>query len=735
MVKQCSTCDQVNTGTTSSHKELEKEVANFKESAKIANTDETLVFLKSSAMLHQLLAVIRSSEMAGIEPDVIRETVAPVREILAMSPLVQRMQSWPRGYPGDFETIEWLCDGVGNQNNSGTHVLDNILLFSPPAQQHRNKILWQGNQVLSEVRKNPSAKILSIACGGSRDILSIAPYLSSNEFHMYLNDVDPDAIELSQQRMKGITKNLEIIRGDVFHSVRRLAKLGPFDLILAGGLFDYLDNRRAVWLLSQLKKLLSKDGSICFTNIAKGIPYNGWLDYLANWRLISRNTNDINDLLKEAGATCFDEINTELDATGHTLLVKYTDKKVPSLRKVNEKYSFTSITGSEALALTHEEKWERLSAFITNNGREAISYASLQHGMEYFVHELGYLAFITVKHPFLSPMAKRVVLGDPCCAEENYEAILSDFLKEYPNTVFGVISEKCAGVLRKLGFRANCIGCESLLDIRNYNTQGDWKNLDLIKRARNEARKKEITIREIDFNQETSENMKLTSALWLKNKIISDREIWFFARKPIYEYEHDARKFAAYELDGSIAGYVFYDPIYKDGKVIGYSATTPRTNESKYQHLTTAIHMAAMDIFREEGKEVLNLCLSPFTDMDRGIYNDDKFFKKILELTAKFGENIYNFKGLAFHKSKYRGNLKPIYLATKSRIPTNELYLAFNKADIANSYGTMILQLLGGIFGYYRQFLKAKLKIGKRTIKISLTEMEPKKTASVPIHA
>ncbi len=35
----------------------------------------------------------------------------PVRRIHARSAFVKRLQEWPRGYPGDFETVEYLCGG------------------------------------------------------------------------------------------------------------------------------------------------------------------------------------------------------------------------------------------------------------------------------------------------------------------------------------------------------------------------------------------------------------------------------------------------------------------------------------------------------------------------------------------------------------------------------------------------------------------------------------------------
>ncbi|NJK97436.1 MAG: DUF2156 domain-containing protein, partial [Bacteroidales bacterium] len=350
------------------------------------------------------------------------------------------------------------------------------------------------------------AKVLSIACGGSRDLLSIVPFLNHQLFSLCLNDVDNEALNLSVERMKDYTCNLEIVQGDVFHSVRKLNKFGPFDIIVAGGLFDYLDNRQAIWLLTHLIKMLKPDGNLCFTNISKGIPYNGWLDYLANWQLIARNSADIENLLHNAGAIENDNIKIEKDSTGHTLLINYENKGKEELPTLKTSPGYTFIEGEEAVLLNYNEKWAMFSTFIRNYGREAISYATLQQGMEYFVHKHGYIAFVTVKHPILSPKPKRIVLCDPVCALEHYEEILNDFILDNPRVVFGVISENCATVLRKYGFRSNCIGCETVLPVQTYNTSGNWKELDLIKRARNEAKRKGIVIKEVNFNEIEIEN-------------------------------------------------------------------------------------------------------------------------------------------------------------------------------------------------------------------------------------
>jgi alpha-beta hydrolase superfamily lysophospholipase len=355
------------------------------------------------------------------------------------------------------------------------------------------------------------------------------------------------------------------------------------------------------------------------------------------------------------------------------------------------------VVGAEAKSLGRQEKWALLSPFLRQHGREALSYATLQAGLEYFLDESGYIAFVTARHPVLARQPMRIALCDPLCARTDYERLLRRFLADQPRALFVVISEACAGVLRRLGFKANCIGYEVELPIQTYQTQGNWKELDLIKRARNEARRLGITIKEEQIAALDKEQLAAVTARWMATKKLNDREIWFFARRPVLEPEEDVRRFVGYDREGRVAGFAFYDPIYDRGEVIGYSDVVSRCDEQRFGRLATAIHMVAIEQFKTEGKQVFNLNLAPFVKLDLGRFNDDWFMKFFFQLSARFGNDIYNFDGLAFHKSKYRGVEKPIYCASQSWLPSNDVYLAFRSADISRSYWGLLFQLFTGI--------------------------------------
>jgi phosphatidylglycerol lysyltransferase len=364
------------------------------------------------------------------------------------------------------------------------------------------------------------------------------------------------------------------------------------------------------------------------------------------------------------------------------------------------------IQGAEATSLGREEKWRLLSPFVKRYGDQALSYATLQEGMEYFVHPTGYVAFASVIHPVFARRGRRIVLSDPLCAEEDLPGLVRAFLDFAPHAAFVVVSERCATVLRGMGFKANCVGYESEVPVQTYNTQGNWKELDLVKRARNEAKREGIVIREETIEKVSRKQLDEVTGRWIAHKKVNDREIWIYARRPVFEHEDDVRKFVAYDRDGRVAGFVFYDPIYSDGRVFGYAANISRCDEQRFGRLATAVNMVAAEQFKAEGKETLNLMLAPFSKLDGGKYNDDWLTKLFFQVTERFGNNIYNFKGLSFHKAKYRGAEKPLYFASNNPMPSNDVYLAFLSSDITRSYfstmGRLLAGVVAGLFGKSR---------------------------------
>jgi SAM-dependent methyltransferase len=242
-------------------------------------------------------------EARGWSPERIKERLGPSRRVFAMSWFMQRCQEWPRGYAGDFETIEYMVSGA-NQSFTGTlgwHI-ENILLESPVVQQHRNKLKRQSLEIAKTVMRSRTARLLSIGCGGCMDWVPILPDLKTFAGEIVLNDHEPAALELAEYRLRPVTTQYRLAPGNVIRISKRLAGGDCFDLVLAGGLFDYLSDRATVCLVRTIfQDLLAPGGVLLFTNMAEGNPWRLLMEYGSDWSLIERSEYRILDICRQAG--------------------------------------------------------------------------------------------------------------------------------------------------------------------------------------------------------------------------------------------------------------------------------------------------------------------------------------------------------------------------------------------------------------------------------------------------
>jgi len=109
-----------------------------------------LLYHNVELAIYQIMEAIRTCEKAGMEPSEIRSYLLPVRLLHRRSLFVARAQDWPRGYAGDFETIEYLCDGTNrvSREDSLGYCIEEYTLNSQITQQHRNKVKLQAELML-----------------------------------------------------------------------------------------------------------------------------------------------------------------------------------------------------------------------------------------------------------------------------------------------------------------------------------------------------------------------------------------------------------------------------------------------------------------------------------------------------------------------------------------------------------------------------------------------------------
>jgi len=173
----------------------------------------------------------------------------------------------------------------------------------------------------------------------------------------------------------------------------------------------------------------------------------------------------------------------------------------------------------------------------------------------------------------------------------------------------------------------------------------------------------------------------------MNKKAASITELSLLARPAVYEDEMDVRKF--YALKGEeVIGFVYFDPMYRDGKVYGYIANILRSDSNSSYSVCDFIILEAMKQFKEEGIEELSLGFSPFCDVDdTGEFNHSKTKTAVFKFMFEHCCHLYSFKSLAFHKKKYRPGIEgtrevKVYCASKTSMPIVLFYSLLYKMGL-----------------------------------------------------
>lgn len=312
---------------------------------------------------------------------------------------------------------------------------------------------------------------------------------------------------------------------------------------------------------------------------------------------------------------------------------------------------------------------ERLH-YLKKYGNHCMSYSALQPGMCYFdIPGKGYIAY-------MEKWGCRFALADPVCHENDYEELIGSFIGENPNCGFAQVSEPVAKLINeKFGFYGTQFGVESVIDLESWDLKG--KKKQVLRTSLNHAKKRGITV--IEKNDD--EGAHRLSEEWLKTRKVKRKEILFLIRPMNMDHNVGTRKFFAY-LDDELVGFIYFDPVFENDRIVGYVPNISRFSQSFRQGIFYTIMAHAMEVFKSEGIREIHLGLSPLVTGEADKRYESPIVKKIIRLIYEFGNKIYNFKGIYFTKSRFRGTDYPTYCCHKSIMPAKKFLTMFKIANV-----------------------------------------------------
>lgn len=256
-------------------------------------------------------------------PEVRQELGARVqREVLPYMILTKNGERWyskPRGYAGDFLSIDWIYrdkpEGAGRLGP----VLDRCFLDVHAAQAVRNRrplLVEEIKKTIAERGSEP-VNVLSMACGPAREIFDTLETMSDpSKLTATCLDIDLQALAFvgeARDRSK-LKRNIRLENSNLVYLAtgRRTLDLPPQDLAYSIGLIDYFNDGFVVKLLDYVHDLLRPGGRVILGNFHPSNPTKALQDHILDWKLIHRDEADMNRLFQTSkfGRPC-EEIRYE----------------------------------------------------------------------------------------------------------------------------------------------------------------------------------------------------------------------------------------------------------------------------------------------------------------------------------------------------------------------------------------------------------------------------------------
>lgn len=213
-----------------------------------------------------------------------------------------RFYSKPRGYAGDFMTIEHIYDEkVGGTGTVGI-LLDQVLMYRPPPQAVRNRRGILKQRIIDAMIRAPSpGYVLSLACGPAREISdTFAALPLDHRPRVTLLDIDTEALTLVGARLakEGLAEHCTLVQANLIRLAlgREMLDVPPQDLIYSIGLIDYFNDEFIVHLLQWIHDRLAPGGEVILGNFHPANSGKAFMDYVLEWKLIHRSEEDMKRL-------------------------------------------------------------------------------------------------------------------------------------------------------------------------------------------------------------------------------------------------------------------------------------------------------------------------------------------------------------------------------------------------------------------------------------------------------
>jgi len=292
-----------------------KDAMDQAETEALKNDDEIPEELKKAieAGFYQFSRMItekvnRNSDIPeSIKTELGRKIKLELLPYLLLTENAERFYSKPRGYAGDFLSIEMMYKNEAKGKGRLGPLFDRCFLNEPAAkavQNRRGLLIAEINRVL-EAHPDKPARICSMASGPAAEIFDTYEKLENpSRMLTTLIDIDLQALAYVTEKAqkKKLKRQIVPINANLVYLAIGRQQVDVVDqhLVYSIGLIDYFADKFVIALLNYIHKILLPGGKVILGNFHPENPSKALMDYVLDWKLIHRSEEDMNRLFEQS---------------------------------------------------------------------------------------------------------------------------------------------------------------------------------------------------------------------------------------------------------------------------------------------------------------------------------------------------------------------------------------------------------------------------------------------------
>ncbi len=323
--------------------QLTLELAEFEKSIEpLAYPDNDERLSELERILSRGLSACRGlDKVIGDDPELLKAAQCRFQEATApwlnQSWIIHRARTKPRGFPGDYQMLSAIYDGVPIARGMGGY-LDRLCLKMTLGKAVAARLKDAQAFLNRELTyRSGTVRVLDVACGPGREFRSHFDRPSNAEVVVTCVDSDEGALEYIRRHVSKHAPAPVSFRFMRHNALRMrsadaiIERFGRNDIIYSVGLADYIPDKHLVPMLRGWREAVNPGGTV-YVAFKDARRYDrAEYQWLMNWHFLQRDETDCLRLLDQAG---YDEISLEThrDESGVVLTYAAHQKPYASVR-------------------------------------------------------------------------------------------------------------------------------------------------------------------------------------------------------------------------------------------------------------------------------------------------------------------------------------------------------------------------------------------------------------------